>query len=59
MTVIVFGHLNIHESIEKLGNLTRDQRTVFQKAKKALGQLTTEKAKLKATNRRLENQLEE
>jgi hypothetical protein len=50
--------LDIHESIEKPSNLTQDQRTVSQKANKALGQLTAEQAKLKATNRRLENQLE-
>jgi hypothetical protein len=31
---------------------------MLQKAKKALGQLTNEQAKLQAANRRLENQLE-
>jgi transposase-like protein len=28
---------DIHESIKQLDNLTRDQRNIFQKAKKALG----------------------
>jgi predicted ribosome quality control (RQC) complex YloA/Tae2 family protein len=50
---------DIHESIKYLDHLTRDQRNILQKAKKALGQLTAEQAKLQAANGRLKNQLEE
>jgi predicted ribosome quality control (RQC) complex YloA/Tae2 family protein len=50
---------DIHESIKRLDNLTRDQCNIMQKAKKALGQFTSEQTKLQAANQRLEHQLEE
>jgi hypothetical protein len=50
---------NIHDSINQLDNLTRDQRNILQKAKKVPGQLTAKQAKLQVVNRRLGNQLEE
>jgi hypothetical protein len=50
---------DIYESVKSLGPLTRDQRTVFQKAQKALGEATAQHATLHAKNRRLHLRIEE
>ena len=51
-------HLHdIHQAVQRLGPLTRDQRTVFQKAQKALGEATAHHGILHATNKRLQQQL--
>lgn len=50
---------DIHYAVQKLGSLTRDQRTVFQKTQKALGKVTAQYGLLHATNQRLQLQLNE
>lgn len=50
---------DIHKSVNHLGRLSRDQRTVLYKVQKALGQVTAEQAILQATNRRLQFQIKE
>lgn len=50
---------DILEFTQRLGKLTRDQRMAFQKASKALGNITTIAAKLQAEKRSLEMSVEE
>ena len=51
---------DVCRSIQQLGsNLNREQRTVLQKASKAIGKLAAEQALTKASNRQLRAQLEE
>ena len=45
--------------MKMLGPLTRDQRTTFLKASKALGEVTAQQAKLHAANNQLHRRVEE